>query len=308
MQVFYHNDNDGKCCAALIYQYYNVDPPDHCSEIPITFNKMDYGMRFPIENISKDEKVYIVDYSIEVNEMRELLKITEDIIWIDHHKSAIEKYVTFLSELESDGKTIRGVRDVGRAGCEIMWDYVHSDPNTYPEFVKYVADRDMWRWKFGDNTKNYNDGLIIYDINPKSIIWDDHFVPEVMRDGKIVSKTKKALSLEQLKERGFYIKFHGYDCFVVNSDLIRGSEYLEMWQPDADIWMVFKLCHCLVNYEETVANPDDVYWTVSLYSKKPDIDVSKIAMNYIYKGKIGGGHKGASGFQSKGLDFLYDKE
>jgi oligoribonuclease NrnB/cAMP/cGMP phosphodiesterase (DHH superfamily) len=308
MQVFYHNDNDGKCCAALIYQYYNTDPPDHCSEIPITFNKMDYGMRFPIEDISKDEKVYIVDYSIEVNEMKELLKVTEDIIWIDHHKSAIEKYSHFQAEYYQDTSMgIIGIRNINFAGCNLVWQHLNA-PKEFPEFVLLVEDRDIWKWEFGENTRNYNDGLIIEDTEPQSFIWSDEYVERVIAGGCVVSKTKQVLGLEQLQERGFYIKFHGYDCFAINSDLIRGSEYLEMCQPEADIWMVFRLCHGLVNYEETVTNPDDVYWTVSLYSKNPDIDVSKIAMDYIYKGKIGGGHKGASGFQSKGLDFLYDKE
>ena len=301
MRIFYHNDNDGKCCAALIYQYYNLNTPDPCAEIPITFNKMDYGMRFPIEDISKNEKVYIVDYSIEVNEMKELLSITKDIIWIDHHKSAIEKYLPFIEELNEAGKIIEGERDTLLAGCELVWTWFYKKNTKYPDFVKYVADRDMWRWKYADNTRNYNDGLIIYDTSPNSIIWDDHFTPEVMRDGKVVSKTKNSMSMEQLEERGFWLTFHGYKAFAINSDVIRGSEYFEIYAPDADIWIVFRLCCCKPNPNLQ----QDIYWTVSLYTKNPDIDVSKIAMNYMYKGKIGGGHKGASGFQSKGLDFLY---
>ncbi len=308
MKVFYHNDNDGKCCAALVYQHYNVEPPDHCSEIPIGSYKMDYGMKFPIENISKDEKVYILDYSIEVNEMKELLKITQKVVWIDHHKSAIEKYLGFLSELDKESRIIEGNRNINYAGCELVWFHYHkNDP--IPEFVKYVADRDMWRWKFGDDTKNYNDGLILQSTVPSSKIWSDKFVQDIIKEGGIVSRTKSVLSIEQLEERGFWITFHGYDCYCINSDVIRGSEYLEMCEPKADIWMVFRLCHGhLVNDENTVTNPDDIYWTVSLYSKNPDIDVSKISMNYIYNGKIGGGHKYASGFQSKGLDFLWNKK
>ena len=44
-------------------------------------------------------------------------------------------------------------------------------------------------------------------------------------------------------------------------------------------------------------------WTVSLYSDKDDIDVGIIA-----KGRGGGGHKGAAGFQVDVLPFNLNKE
>ena len=301
MKVFYHNDNDGKCSAALVYRHYNVDPPDVASEIPIGFNKMDYGMRFTLEDISKDERVYILDYSIEVNEMKELLNITSNVVWCDHHKTAIEKYDDFLNGLVRNQQIIEGGRNINYAGCELTWFHFHkNDP--IPEFVKYIADRDLWKWKYGDLTKHFNDGLILRNTTPSSEIWNDKYVDAVIQEGDVVSRAKLVLSLEQLEERGFWITFHGYNCFAINSDIIRGSEYLEMSEPDADIWMVFKL-------NRSALNPNlfnELYFTVSLYTKKPEIDVSKIAMNYMFKGKIGGGHKGASGFQSKGLDFLFD--
>lgn len=43
-----------------------------------------------METIKPNEQIYIVDFSISSEEMRELLKITKDITWIDHHKTAIE--------------------------------------------------------------------------------------------------------------------------------------------------------------------------------------------------------------------------
>ena len=54
-------------------------------------------MEFPLNKIEKDERVFIVDFSIEPEDMRELLKITKNVVWIDHHKTTIEKYQDFES-------------------------------------------------------------------------------------------------------------------------------------------------------------------------------------------------------------------
>ena len=70
-----------------------------------------------METIRKDEQVYIVDYSIIPDEMRELLNITKDVTWIDHHKTAIEKYKEFEHE-------IRGVRYDGVSGCMLTYCYM----------------------------------------------------------------------------------------------------------------------------------------------------------------------------------------
>ena len=43
-------------------------------------------------------------------------------------------------------------------------------------------------------------------------------------------------------------------------------------------------------------------WTVSMYSDKPDIDVSVIAKN-----NGGGGHKGAAGFQTDDISGIINQ-
>jgi len=50
--------------------------------------------------------------------MRELLITTKNVTWIDHHKTAIEKY----NDFEYD---IRGVRYDGIAGCMLTYCYLH---------------------------------------------------------------------------------------------------------------------------------------------------------------------------------------
>ena len=147
---FYHVDDDGKCAAFWVYLSAGVYDGYESEFVPIN-----YGMEFPFEKINPNEQVYIVDYSIMPDEMRKLLEITKDITWIDHHKSAIERYVDF--EIP-----IRGIRYDGVAGCMLTYCWLHhmtergcGDPKEFnismteeaPMFTKYIADYDVWAFE-----------------------------------------------------------------------------------------------------------------------------------------------------------------
>ena len=124
---------------------------------------MSYAKPFPMESIRKDEQIYIVDYSISPDEMRQLLKITKNVTWIDHHKTAIEKYKDFEYE-------IRGIRYDGIAGCMLTYCYIHhmtqrgtgdikpfdlSMVKDAPRFTKLIADWDVWKFEYGDDTRHF---------------------------------------------------------------------------------------------------------------------------------------------------------
>ena len=86
MKCFYHNDADGKCAAYWVHL--NVRLNDGYSDRSNI--EMTYAKPFPLETVRKDEQIYIVDYSISPDEMRQLL-LTKNVTWIDH-QVAIEKY------------------------------------------------------------------------------------------------------------------------------------------------------------------------------------------------------------------------
>uniref|UniRef100_A0A6M3L1Z1 DHH family protein n=1 Tax=viral metagenome TaxID=1070528 RepID=A0A6M3L1Z1_9ZZZZ len=302
MKVFYHNDNDGKCAAHIVDRYYNLDPPDHASQLLIKYYPMEYGKQFPIEDVIKDEKVYILDYSIEPEEMKELLEITKDVIWIDHHKSAIEKYDDLLSELHFNGDDIEGYRAITFSGCELTWLYLHppNEGKEMPEYVNLIGDRDTWRWEHGDKTKYFHYGLGMSSCDPLDEIWQMAMrnVNTIIGSGTAISVYVQEQSINAINERGFWIDFHGFKTYAINSDLVRSSEFFEQARPDAQIWMTFRFI------PNSLRAHFEGYWTISLYSK--EVDVSQIANQYEYEGKIGGGHAGASGFQSADLSFLKD--
>ena len=75
MKCFYHNDADGKCSGFWVFQCAGMTD----IHVDCEFIEMSYENPFPIDTICPNEQIYIVDYSISPDEMRELLKITTDI-------------------------------------------------------------------------------------------------------------------------------------------------------------------------------------------------------------------------------------
>ena len=79
---FYHSaDLDGHCSGAIVRKKY----PD------VELIGINYGDEFPWEKIPGN-LVIMVDFSLQpFDDMVRLLEMG-DIVWIDHHKSAIEDY------------------------------------------------------------------------------------------------------------------------------------------------------------------------------------------------------------------------
>lgn len=292
MKCFYHNDADGKCAGFWVYLSVglNDEYPDH------SFVEMTYAKPFPMETIRKDEQVYIVDYSISPDEMRQLLQITQNVTWIDHHKTAIEKYQGFEHK-------VRGVRYDGIAGCMLTYCYVHhmtqrgeGDIKPFdilmakdaPKFTKLIADWDVWKFDFGDDTRHFITAFNAYDFEPSSELWHRFFVfPDEMACGSLIQEgitmtTFRDGWAKDYMKLGFETKFEGSKCFAVNLGHCNSEYFKSLPSGKYDALMPFVF--------------DGNQYTVSLYSTT--IDVSEIAKIY-----GGGGHKGAAGFQCKTLPF-----
>lgn len=294
MKCFYHNDNDGIMAAKCVHAWVGINPFEnyYTSE----FISINYNQKFPFDSIKKNEQVWIVDYSIEPDEMRKLLTITKDVIWIDHHKTAIEKYKGFEH-------LIKGIRKDGEAGCVLAFKYINWYTNRgggdvdltkerkdipIPRAIELVGDRDIWAWKFGDETKYFCLGLSVLNMVPESPFLFDlithkekELIPQIIEKGKVISQFKKLEDRKYIKNWSFVIDFDGHTCIVCN----KGSTSSEFFGDGFNLYdMAITFCS------------DGKCWSISMYSQT--IDVSKIAKKY-----GGGGHTGAAGFICNELPF-----
>jgi len=271
LKLFYHTDLDGKCAAAIVWRWHAGQGA--CEAYPINYN-----MPFPLASIEPGEQVVIVDYSILPAEMDQLLDRTTDVTWIDHHRTAIEKYANSPRE-------VAGIRDTTEAGCVLTWRYLFpSEP--VPEAVVLVGDRDIWRWAFGDRTKFFNTGMNAVPNAPGDPMWGAVFagnqVEELIADGMIIERYRESWFAGFLKAWAFETEIAGERALCINLANC-GSEAFGDNEKKYPI-----LCSFVW---------DGRQWAVSLYSAT-GVDVGRIAETF-----GGGGHPKASGFQCAELPF-----
>jgi oligoribonuclease NrnB/cAMP/cGMP phosphodiesterase (DHH superfamily) len=275
---------DGKCSAAIVYKFYKQG----------TYIEMDYTKNFPFDTIEKDELIVIVDFMLDkVENFDKLLTITNNIIWIDHHKSSIEKYKDIA---------IQGERKSGTAACVLTWEYFYGE-DKLPRIIEMLGDYDIWDFsKHGEDLNKLQAGIKLFNSEPTNENWNtwlnttietnEMFQIDFHNDdlelllnlGETALKFRTKQYEEYIKHWGFWTKFEGYKAIACNSGF-SSSFLFDSIKEDYDIMLSFNF-----NGEQ---------WAVSIYSRKSDIDCSDIAKKY-----GGGGHKGAAGFQCKELPFI----
>ena len=274
MLIVYHDDYDGVCSAAIAYRKFDRE----AKVIPIN-----YHLLFPFDKVDSNEEVWILDYSISVEDMNRLMTITKNIGWIDHHKSSMQGYGDYP-----------GIRNVDKSACELVWEYFY--PKTSMSWsIKYIGDRDTWKWIFGDATRHFYNGLQMEtdSMNPMSAIWDSllsldkegKLLDIMMQKGMVIEKYKLIQNKRLVETWAYRVEFESYQCIVLNASntLDRLSNTL----------LEGGLCSIAILYTF-----DGNKYTVSLYSVDPTVDVEVIAKKY-----GGGGHPHAAGFVSKELLF-----
>lgn len=271
MIIFHHDDLDGICSAAILYWALPVQEKIKTIEV-------NYDNPIPLGEVSKDEVVYIVDFSFKPEIMEKLFEITENVIWIDHHKSALDyKYSKELAGL-------RDARDKMFSGCELVWKFLYGDGVAMPDAVKYIGDFDKWKWAYGEESRKYKEGMLSLDWkDPTAVLWkevlfDDTLTKEIQQRGSVCLVFKESFLKDYKEKFSFECELEGKKCLACGFYAF-GSELFGDSVKDYDM---------VVNFEF-----DGKKWSYGLYSDGRT-DVSKICQKY-----GGGGHKGAGGFTSK---------
>jgi len=283
MKCFYHSaDLDGHCSGAIVkYKY------PECETIGVN-----YGDTFPWDRINKGETVFMVDFCLQPFEDMERLNSICKLVWIDHHKSAIE-------EAKKRNFVARGgqVLEVGKAACELCWEYLFPDKRM-PFGVKLVGRYDVWDLKYCQDVLPFQYGMRIHNTDLDtytqglSVVWnkvfknDTDFLDKCIKNGRTILRYIEKENKKYVEQYCFETEINGIPAIAVNKGLANSQLFDSIWDIEkypiviAFVWRGDK-------------------WTVSLYTiEETGIDVSEIAKSY-----GGGGHKCAAGFQCKELPF-----
>jgi oligoribonuclease NrnB/cAMP/cGMP phosphodiesterase (DHH superfamily) len=302
--VIYHSaDFDGIFCREIAKKFL----PD--AEF-IGWNYGDATLPFPGEGI-----VYLMDLSpdcfVLVNGSR--IEDSTRLIWIDHHKSAIEKW----------NPLIPGYRIDGVAACRLAWQWFTNEAGrgdqsegrpfskedyferrvTEPYAVRLAGEYDIW------DKRDPNAELFQYGLKTQPLTVDDW--AEFLRvDPPNATPLQKELShsvVTELLEKGRALKYareqeykevilcQGFDA------VFAGNTYLACNSHELDIRSQLFEAGIKSHHEGLLGFTwTGSEWRVSLYGiPGKDIDHSLIAVSY-----GGGGHKNACGFRTKTLPFL----
>lgn len=264
--IYHHNCADGFTSAWVVWKQFpewEFYPGVHGEEPPHYKNK----------------NIYIVDFSYKRPVLDRLLEDGNNIILLDHHKSAIPE----AQDLLDSGK-ISGVLDMDRSGAMITWDWFNPGKEA-PRFIKYVQDRDLWRFEL-DETAEIQSYIFMHEYD--FIIWnkmvedleDDKLFDIAYQKGCALAQKQTKDILEFMEQAEYRMNIGGHNVPVLNVPYF--------WSSEAG--------HIMAQNEPFAA----CYWDqgedriFSLRSKENGVDVSEIARQY-----GGGGHRNAAGFRTK---------
>lgn len=290
--IFFHNkDLDGKCSGALIKYYIENYQHKKC-----TMHPCDYGDSFPYEEIAIGDDVIIADMSFELEDMYQVNK-KFNLTIIDHHKSFIEKIQN------TDIVNAKGVRKIGDAACELTWTYFYK--TQIPLFVYLLGRYDVWykknidEWnqkilpfQFGMRTVSLNpeenDGFKNWTlfINGK---YSDSKIDNIIQTGRSIISYQSRIDENFVNLYSFDAPLDGHKALCMNSPMSNSGTFKSKWNNN-----IYDIMFSFIRKKDSTL--------VSLYTDKPGLDVSKIAIKY-----GGGGHMQAAGFECKNFNVKNDK-
>lgn len=272
--IYHSADLDGWMSAAIVKQCY----PD---AILVGYN---YGE--PIPKINTDTSVFMIDVSFPADELMQLAKeVSGAFIWIDHHERTINDFIAKFGE---EHPPVVGVfPDKGEkvAACELTWRHLYSK-GINPEVIRLLGAYDSFRHKGTDEAQavlNFQYGARALCASPEEAI---KLMNVGDKDIEMVKKIGAGIHQYLCKtyatayKKGFVLNFDGFRFITVNSDRFNpinfGIDYhADGYDGAASFW-----------YEKGK-------WIFSLYNDNGLVDCSIIC-----KKRGGGGHSGASGFQT----------
>lgn len=253
--------------------------------------------------------VYVLDLSPDCFEELNGEKIQDStrLVWIDHHKSAIDKWNPQL-----DGYRIDGV-----AACRLAWQwfqYGHTPSKQIylerlacePYAVQLAGEYDIWDHRNPDAVP-FQFGL--RSVKAEELDWgklldttlheeisamhppqtSELYAEELLKVGRAIHEYQQRTDAGICKAVSFLVDFEGLKFLAMNTTARNSQAFAAKDEPETGHDALLKF------------NFTGEKWDVSLYHARhrTDLDLSKIAVKY-----GGGGHRGACGFRAQSLPFV----
>ena len=289
--VYHKRCADGVASAALLVKFY----PEPLDMLPGVYQKPPADMDF-----FNGRDVFFVDFSYEFKFMGEILQRARSVIYLDHHAAAVTRMRQY-QHMNKLGMSF-SVSDESLSGVGCVWAWLEVnglvDNETPPAILKYIQDRDLWKFEYGALSQYVNEylqyrGVTVANLHDLLSYTEEDLAAKVMPIGEVL-RTKFINDCHSIIAQGRRFEdFRGHRIAIANANGQYASEVGNMMCLDkehpVDFAVTYFEAQGTINY--------------SLRSLKGGPDVSQIASIW-----GGGGHANAAGFKtsvpSKTLELL----
>lgn len=297
--IHHNKDMDGYSSGAIVKLKY----PD------AELIGWDYKDPIPEFEQFRGKNVIMIDITFPIEELEKLSQISSSLTVIDHHISFFKQFkdrfmtsdagnsaesFTNVNLLVLDGK-FQYIYEAGVAACEIGWKNLFpNDP--VPHAITLIGRYDTWRQKEGEWENEtlpfkyymYGQSNSVETFPTHILALPENVIDTLVQKGVAIMKYQQMMDEAMTTAYSFEREaFGGLRAICCNVPYFSSETVGTAYNPDKhDIMIGFAF------------GGDN--WRVSLRSAKPEVDVSVIA-----KGKGGGGHKGAAGFQVENFEDIF---
>ncbi len=222
--------------------------------------------------------VVFVDIAPGNEELRRLAESAAQVVVLDHHLSASERYSADpgIENLVREGGH-QVVFDLSHSGAVLAWRHFHPD-EAAPPLLAYVEDQDLWKWAL-PASEEVNAAIGAH--RREFAVWDElhaRGVESLAREGEPILRAQRS-EVRRSVHQAHLISVAGLRVEAVNAQHHRshiGHELAKRAAFGAPVGVVYRVVGTQVD--------------ASIYSIG-DVDVAAIAQRF-----GGGGHRNASGF------------
>jgi len=230
--------------------------------------------------------VLFADIAPPPHAWRELAEQVEQLVVLDHHVSALDRYradPALAAAVEGQGHRV--LFDLARSGAVLAWQHLHAD-RPVPPLLAYVEDQDLWRWQLPSSREvnaAISSHLRSFDTWGRLAATP---VETLAAEGRPILRALR-MEVDRALATAHPVRVAGLSLEAVNARLQRaeiGHELAERRAFGTPAGVAYRLTGRRVD--------------VSLYSVG-DFDVARIAESL-----GGGGHRNAAGFSVTLEDWL----
>ena len=224
-----------------------------------------------LEDISNDDVVYIVNFTLPIDIMQSLNNRCE-LHWIDCHKRAIDR-------ADATGFNPLGLRNADVVSPILTWQYFYKD-EMMPIVIDLISDYEAFTF-IHDDTLDFHNGIANVDTRPyhsKNELWKDLlsitktngiyngrnkqaslYLETIMKRGKEISKYDKLLSSTCSEDLAFVTTLNGHKVLAMNART--GSSFVfndvcEKIKKSVDAFVTFSWIENIKKWRLSVYTPD----------------------------------------------------